>query len=379
MRAERKWKAAEVVKRTFKSEVIAQRNRKRKKRTEIYGTVEDTSEEMKDFEKLEENGADWEIILSPTTTDIELESYLHSIYEVLQRRYLLIEELKARLGAERRTLANVLATLDKQIKLYYRKNALMYHPDRSESKYSTQLFQVLTKAYTVLSDPVKRKEYTETANHTLYLLAHENDEDLKMTDLSTRDALQKKRNARASVLAITSGLPNCLQKPKIERVGSGKKKGGILAYISWNGSTEDKSTRFVAQAQKNREKLKTIYLGKNSGVEYFLKDDYEYSFRVRAQNAVGAGEWSVFTYVSVIDGQVCYPYEGSATNEGHSRKNKDVNIQRNKKRYRRKKFHQETQEISEQEQILLKNKEMSQSLFRAIKKKNQANVFTSLV
>jgi hypothetical protein len=46
-----------------------------------------------------------------------------------------------------------------EIKKAYRRLALELHPDRNPSKEATQLFQELTEAYNILSDPSKRAEY----------------------------------------------------------------------------------------------------------------------------------------------------------------------------------------------------------------------------
>jgi molecular chaperone DnaJ len=50
-----------------------------------------------------------------------------------------------------------------EIKKAYRKLANIYHPDRNESNEAKDKFQVIQKAYEVISDPNKRKEYIKSS------------------------------------------------------------------------------------------------------------------------------------------------------------------------------------------------------------------------
>jgi molecular chaperone DnaJ len=46
-----------------------------------------------------------------------------------------------------------------EVKKAYRKLSFIHHPDKNNSPESTQMFQKLAEAYSVLSDPSKRQQY----------------------------------------------------------------------------------------------------------------------------------------------------------------------------------------------------------------------------
>ena len=48
---------------------------------------------------------------------------------------------------------------DSEIKKSYRKLALEFHPDKNPNKEAEESFKEISEAYTVLSNPTKRKEY----------------------------------------------------------------------------------------------------------------------------------------------------------------------------------------------------------------------------
>ena len=62
---------------------------------------------------------------------------------------------------------------DDEIKKVYRSLAMRYHPDRNDAPGAKARFQAITKAYEVLSDPVKRDEYNQSVNHRIILDAEE--------------------------------------------------------------------------------------------------------------------------------------------------------------------------------------------------------------
>lgn len=46
-----------------------------------------------------------------------------------------------------------------EIKKAYRKLSFIHHPDKNKSPESTQMFQKLAEAYSILSDPARRQQY----------------------------------------------------------------------------------------------------------------------------------------------------------------------------------------------------------------------------
>lgn len=47
----------------------------------------------------------------------------------------------------------------KDIKSAYRRLALLYHPDKNKLPEAEEMFKKIAEAYSVLSDPIKRKQY----------------------------------------------------------------------------------------------------------------------------------------------------------------------------------------------------------------------------
>ena len=47
----------------------------------------------------------------------------------------------------------------KYIKSAYRRLALLYHPDKNKLPEAEEMFKEIAEAYSVLSDPIKRKQY----------------------------------------------------------------------------------------------------------------------------------------------------------------------------------------------------------------------------
>ena len=58
---------------------------------------------------------------------------------------------------------------DDEIKKVYRSLAMRYHPDRNDAPGAEVRFKGITKAYEILSDPVKRDEYNQSVNHRIVL------------------------------------------------------------------------------------------------------------------------------------------------------------------------------------------------------------------
>ncbi len=56
-----------------------------------------------------------------------------------------------------------------EIKKVYRSLAMRYHPDRNDAPGAEVRFKAITKAYEILSDPVKRDEYNQSVNHRIIL------------------------------------------------------------------------------------------------------------------------------------------------------------------------------------------------------------------
>jgi len=67
---------------------------------------------------------------------------------------------------------------DDDIKMAYRKLAMRYHPDRNDAPGAQVRFQAITKAYEVLSDPVRREEYNQSITHRIIIDAHAEAHDL---------------------------------------------------------------------------------------------------------------------------------------------------------------------------------------------------------
>jgi curved DNA-binding protein CbpA len=58
---------------------------------------------------------------------------------------------------------------DDDIKKVYRSLAMRYHPDRNQAPGAEARFKAVTKAYEVLSDPIRRAEYDQSVNHRIVL------------------------------------------------------------------------------------------------------------------------------------------------------------------------------------------------------------------
>ena len=58
---------------------------------------------------------------------------------------------------------------DEEIKKVYRSLAMRFHPDRNDAPGAEVRFKSITKAYEILSDPVKRDEYNQSVNHRIIL------------------------------------------------------------------------------------------------------------------------------------------------------------------------------------------------------------------
>ena len=58
---------------------------------------------------------------------------------------------------------------DDEIKKIYRSLAMRYHPDRNDAPGAEVRFKSITKAYEILSNPVKRDEYNQSVNHRIIL------------------------------------------------------------------------------------------------------------------------------------------------------------------------------------------------------------------
>ncbi|MDC8757383.1 DnaJ domain-containing protein [Janthinobacterium fluminis] len=58
---------------------------------------------------------------------------------------------------------------DDEIKKVYRSLAMRFHPDRNTAPGAEQRFKSITKAYEILSDPVKRAEYNQSVNHRIII------------------------------------------------------------------------------------------------------------------------------------------------------------------------------------------------------------------
>lgn len=62
---------------------------------------------------------------------------------------------------------------DDEIKKIYRSLAMRYHPDRNSAPGAEARFKAVSKAYEILSDPVKREEYKQSVNHRIVLDAED--------------------------------------------------------------------------------------------------------------------------------------------------------------------------------------------------------------
>ena len=56
-----------------------------------------------------------------------------------------------------------------EIKKVYRSLAMRFHPDRNPAPGADARFKAVTKAYEILSDPVKREEYNQSVNHRIII------------------------------------------------------------------------------------------------------------------------------------------------------------------------------------------------------------------
>lgn len=58
---------------------------------------------------------------------------------------------------------------DEEIKKVYRSLAMRFHPDRNAAPGAEVRFKSITKAYEILSDPVKRAEYNQSVHHRIII------------------------------------------------------------------------------------------------------------------------------------------------------------------------------------------------------------------
>jgi DnaJ-class molecular chaperone len=79
-----------------------------------------------------------------------------------------------------------------QIKSAYRRLVMLYHPDKNKSPEAEEMFKGLAEAYSVLSDPIKRKEYDRDIAPRNVLQRKKHDQMWQII----RD--QKERDARAN-------------------------------------------------------------------------------------------------------------------------------------------------------------------------------------
>ncbi len=58
---------------------------------------------------------------------------------------------------------------DEEIKKVYRSLAMRFHPDRNAAPGAEARFKSITKAYEILSDPVKRADYNQSVYHRIIM------------------------------------------------------------------------------------------------------------------------------------------------------------------------------------------------------------------
>ncbi|MBW6471141.1 MAG: DnaJ domain-containing protein [Methanosarcinaceae archaeon] len=80
----------------------------------------------------------------------------------------------------------------KDIKSAYRRLVMLYHPDKNKSQEAEEIFKKIAEAYSVISDPSKRKQYDIDNEPRNVMLRSERE---KMWQIIRE---QKQRNARTN-------------------------------------------------------------------------------------------------------------------------------------------------------------------------------------
>ncbi|KAI8821147.1 uncharacterized protein EV422DRAFT_55652 [Fimicolochytrium jonesii] len=197
------------------------------------------------------------------------------------------------------------------IRKRYKHLSLKYHPDKigtpTENDY--QRFQELQTAHQVLTDTELRRRYIQMMDHNAFLATlpkpSKNADQEGHRPVTKRDGAggQASRTVNPNDhRRLTGGFPHqCTMPRAMDTILTDSKRGHSRVLLSWScaSAEELQISRYelhVKQRSMGPEASEwvRIYLGWSTEWWTDVLPPGHYSFRVRAENNLGIGEWSTF-------------------------------------------------------------------------------------